>query len=259
MNSTTPIIGLNCDTFREKNGDITGVRQVYWEAVERAGGIPLLIPHLTDRQALQRILALVDGVLLVGGDDISPERLAQACGAPVVASPSSTLMPELREKSDFLLIELLLELGGLRPAASVARTLPVLGICLANQEVAVVHGGSLHQHLPEDLPGVMHVFDSPHGQAARHAVRVAPGSLLARIWGGAAEMGVNSAHHQGVKSAGSGPRAVAWAPDGLIEALELLDHPFFLTVQWHPERLPDEPMQRKLFSALVHAAANPVC
>src|SRR5258706_14611866 len=107
MSDGAPIIGLNCDTFHDASGAITGIRDGYWEAIERAGGIPLLIPHLTERAALERILEVVDGIVLVGGDDISAVRLSKLCGREVPASPHSTAMTERREQSDFLLLELL--------------------------------------------------------------------------------------------------------------------------------------------------------
>src|SRR5262245_53202707 len=126
--TSTPIIGLNCDIFDDERGSITGVRQAYWQSIERAGGIPVLIPHLTNRAAMEQVLQWVDGIVLVGGDDISAARLSRLLGQPITQSAHSDVMPELREQSDFLLLELLLERGG-------SSNKPTLGICLANQEV----------------------------------------------------------------------------------------------------------------------------
>src|SRR5687768_7500188 len=92
-----PIIGLNCDGFSDANGVITGLRESYWQAIERAGGIPLMIPHLTERAALEQVLELMDGVVLVGGDDLSARKLSELSGREIAASPHNTTMPELRQ------------------------------------------------------------------------------------------------------------------------------------------------------------------
>jgi putative glutamine amidotransferase len=135
------------------------------------------------------------------------------------------------------------------------RRLPILAICRGLQVLNVALGGSLYQDVGTD-PGteIMHTQEAPRDQPT-HKVVVEPGSRLAETLG-ADEIEVNSMHHQAVKALGAGLRPVAWAPDQIVEGLELSDRSrFVLGVQWHPEELisHSEPA-RRLFTALVNTA-----
>ena len=205
------------------------------DAVALAGGLPVPVP-CADPALAGEYLALADGLLVAGGPfDIPPERYGEArrpsCGP---ARPERTAFEEALAE------------------AALAAGKPVLGICGGMQLLAVLRGGTLFQHLPED-PGVSHEQPPPK-DVPSHAVEPAPGSLLARLAGSESLM-VNSTHHQAVRDPGRGVRVTGRAPDGVVEAVEIEGHPFALGVQWHPETLAArDPRQRAILRGLVEAA-----
>lgn len=237
-----PIIGINADIFTDASGEITGVRSSYWQSIERAGGIPLLFPPLAEKDALRRLLDRVDGMLMTGGDDLNSARW----GEPL--SPTVIPLDARREEADFFLMEQLLQ-----------RRTPTLAICLACQQLNVLGGGSLYQDLPTEGPAGVLRHSTPAGETGptEHALRIEPGSALAQLWDGETDGWVNSVHHQGINRLGTLAQPIAWAPDGIVEALHVPQQPFFLAVQWHPERMAGDPRQERLFGALVqHAEAG---
>lgn len=176
------------------------------------------------------LLDAVDGLLLPGGDDLPPPR-------PLPAAAELDLVPVEQLAFDRALL-----------AGALERGLPVLGICYGMQLLALASGGELHYHLPTDLPGAgQHRLP----EQGRHPLRVAGGSRLAGLIGERPEP-VNSRHHQGVATLGKGFAACAWAEDGVVEAMERTGASFCLGVQWHPEKLSDEP-SRRLFGGFVAA------
>jgi putative glutamine amidotransferase len=136
------------------------------------------------------------------------------------------------------------------------RSMPILAICRGAQMLAVALGGGLLQHLPHDVgSGVVHRSSRTNGaNGARHTVSVEPGSLLAGAMGLDGKTEVNSFHHQAVHELGGSLRAVAWAPDGVIEAVEAPAREFVVGVQWHAEGIIDRPEQAALLDAFVGAA-----
>jgi len=178
------------------------------------------------------------GLLLTGGGDIDPALFGEA--------PHPTLY-EVAPTRDAL------ETAAVRLALE--RRLPILAICRGIQILNVALGGTLHQDVGTD-PGteLRHSQQAPRDQPS-HKVQVAPGSRLAEVLG-TDEVEVNSMHHQAVRAPGRGLVAVAWAPDQIIEGVELDDRErFVLAVQWHPEELVSHSAPaRRLFSALVDAA-----
>jgi putative glutamine amidotransferase len=209
----------------------------YVDQVTEAGGVPVLLPPVP---GVASALGRLDGLILTGGGDVDP------AGYGAQADPRTSRVQPDRDQAE---LELL--------AAALADGLPVLGICRGMQVLNVARGGTLCQHLPDDAG-----HRPAPGTFGSHQVQVAPGSRLAsllRPGGGppAGEPGltldVATAHHQGIDRLGDGLVPVAWAQDGLIEAVELAGpHPFALGVQWHPEAGQDG----RLVSALVAAAAN---
>ena len=201
----------------------------YARAVEQAGGAPLYLPLQADAETLA---AGIGGLLLPGGDDFPPET-------PYPEGVRFDPVPAAQLAFDRRLL-----------AAALARGLPVLAICYGMQLLALHHGGSLHYHIPSDVPEAgPHRLPEPDG---RHVVRIAPGSHLATALGVAEDM-VNSLHHQGVAEPGAGLRACARSKDGLIEAIERAEPPFCVGVQWHPEKMRG-PHRERLFRAFVAAA-----
>ena len=132
--------------------------------------------------------------------------------------------------------------------------LPLLCICRGMQVLNVVCGGTLHVHVPQRF-GDRVPHRLPPRLASRHAVRLEPSSRVGRMLG-ATQTEVCSWHHQAIDRLGDGLRPVAWAEDGVIEAVEHTEHPWCIGVQWHPEMQLDEAPQRGLFAALVAAATG---
>ncbi len=230
-----PIIGLNCDLCRViRLGDAVVIGLPYVRAVTLAGGVPVVIPPQADPAALAAALARLDGLVLIGGSDLPPQWYGQK------RHPRTRPADRRRLAGDRLLVELALEGGR-----------PLLTICLGTQLLNVALGGDLIQDIPSLVPGALR--HAP--RETFHPARVAPGSRLAAILG-REELEVNSSHHQALGRLGEGLRAVAWAPDGIVEAVEGLGERFLLGLQWHPERLVERPEHLALFRALVQAAGG---
>jgi len=208
----------------------------YLEAVEGAGGIPVILAPLPARR-LEAIIDRLDGVCLSGGPDIEP--------ATYGADAHPELGPTEPEVDLF-------ELGLARAARR--RGLPILAICRGMQVLNVARGGTLMQHLP-DLGGeIAHRQSEPASQPT-HAVALAAGSRLAAL-AESERIEVNSFHHQAIERLGAGLEPVAWADDGVIEGVEAPADPFTLGVQWHAECLVERPEQAALFERLIDVAAR---
>jgi len=207
----------------------------YLNAIELAGGLPVVMPPLPP-DAVEPLLAKLDGVCLSGGPDVQPGAYEE--------SPHPDLGPTWPDLDVF-------ELAVARHAD--ARGLPLLAICRGAQVLNIARGGSLHQHLPDWAgAGIEHRQRVP-GDRPTHGVDVTPDSLLARVLG-QTHVEVNSFHHQAPKRLGRGLRAVAFALDGVIEGIEAPDRPFLLGVQWHAEGIVGRREQLQLFSEFVDAA-----
>lgn len=205
----------------------------YARAVELAGGLPVLLPYRTDLSLIGQYLDLVNGVLLSGGNDLNPKSWGEEY------HPKTVPVDPLREKFEMALI-----------AEIERRRTPVLGVCLGSQVMNVYRGGSLHQFLP-DLPreGALE-HRKVNDVVLRHDVTVEPDTLLGRTLG-KRQVSVNTYHKQSVNRLGRGLRVIATAPDGVVEGFEDASFPLFAAVQWHPERIVDEPEHLSLFKLLV--------
>jgi gamma-glutamyl-gamma-aminobutyrate hydrolase PuuD len=197
------------------------VPRAYVRAVERAGGLPILLP-LVDPADVPELLGAVDGVVVAGGGDVDPARY----GAE--PHPETSGVDPARDAFDAALWSHLLETG-----------VPVLGICRAVQLLNVVLGGTLHQHVPE------------HRLLSTGAHPVELHGRLAELVGPAAD--VNSLHHQAIDRVGDGVRVTGRATDGGVEGIEVAH---VLGVQWHPELLRHRPEQLALFADLVSRAGS---
>jgi putative glutamine amidotransferase len=234
-----PLIGITTSVTVDKVPERAYVNGTYIRAVQAAGGIPLLLtPHFTP-EVQAALWQRLDGLVLTGGGDIAPARFGEA-PHPAVADVSPA-----RDE---------LEIGLTQRA--VADDVPLFAICRGVQVLNVALGGTLVQDLPSEWPNAL-----PHSQKAprhepSHAVKVmGEGTRLGRVLG-ALEIEVNSMHHQAIKRLGKGLREVAWAPDGVIEGVEMPgEERFVLGVQWHPEELVGhDQAARNLFAAIVDAA-----
>jgi putative glutamine amidotransferase len=236
----TPIIGVTTSSERTAKGvDRAFVNATYIRAVERAGGVPLLLTPYHSPAALARLS--IDGLLLTGGGDIDPARWGEA------PHPKTDLVSAERDE---------LELEGVTRRA-IDTGLPLLAICRGLQVLNVALRGTLHQHVPDVFgDDVSHSQDGARSYAS-HDVTIEPGTLLADL-SRTERLRVNSFHHQAIKDLGDGLKPVAWAEDKVIEAVELPGaRGFVLAVQWHPEELvEDDPAALRLFEALVDAASH---
>lgn len=236
-----PIIGITCTEIQAEQGESLprqGQSRSYLQAVIRARAAPLLIPFLDDRDLLRSLYERLDGLLLSGGGDIDPARYGQArherCGRAI---------PE-RDETELLLARWALEDGK-----------PLLAICRGIQVLNVALGGNLYQDIEAQVPGGgKHDWYPGYPRDHRpHTVTLAPHSRLAGILG-ATFLSVNSFHHQAVREPAAGLSVVAYAPDGIIEGLEVEGHPFAIGVQWHPEEMAaDDEQAQRLFDALAQA------
>jgi len=196
----------------------------YVRAVERAGGRAVLVPP--DEDGIEEVLDALDGLVFSGGNDLAPDSYGAA------ADPATNGTNPARDRGELALL-----------TAALERDLPVLAICRGVEVLNVARGGDLVQHLPDVVGHEEH--RAVVGEFSEHAVRVDPSSRLGEVRGT-----VRSHHHQGLGRIGAGLREVAWAEDGIVEALEDPDKPFVVGVLWHPEAGDDQ----RLFDRLVEAA-----
>lgn len=231
------IIGISLDI--EHNGGYAklpwyALRQNYCDIVAQAGGIPVLLghyPHLVADYA-----ALIDGLLIPGGDfDIDPRLF----GAEVVHD--TVKIKPGRTNFEFSIAQKMLE-----------QKKPILGICGGMQVLNVILGGTLIQHIPDEVPhSIQH--QQPHPHQAAHTITIEEGSLLHDITGELCAP-VNTSHHQAVKVVAPPLKASSWAEDGVIESIESRDKSqFILGVQWHPEFLVSA-ADTKIIQAFLQAA-----
>ena len=198
-----------------------------------------------DDAQLLELLSFTNGILIVGGHDIDSEYYGEENTKHVQN------IDRERDRVELALVRL-----------AVKHRVPLFGICRGMQAMNVALGGSLYQDVLTEMPGALRHDnhkddltgnDLPHSLRV-HDVSIKDNTLLAKLIG-KEKISVNSLHHQGVKTPGKGLVASAIASDGLIEAIELPDHPFALGVEWHPEELTDKPSQ-KIFQGFIEAASK---
>ena len=232
-----PVIGITLDA--EPPGGYSkfpwlALRENYAHAVVAAGGLPVMLPH--EPSQVDAYLRLIDGLIISGGAfDVDPALFGAADRHPSVTT-----------KDGRTAFELAVTRGAL------ALDMPILGICGGQQLLHVVLGGSLIQHIPDDVAGALaHEQPNPRDEPG-HTVTIVAGTRLHDIVG-TGELAVNSAHHQAVKDVPDGVRVNAVAPDGVIEGIEVPARRFCLGVQWHPE-FSITSGDRAIFAAFVDAA-----
>lgn len=227
-----PIIGLV--PMVDPAQDHYGMTPAYCRALESAGALPLMLPLLTNAADAAQLATLCDGILFTGGPDVAPARYGEQtlpeCGQ---------IIPE-RDEMEALLFQ-----------AALAADKPVLGICRGIQAINVALGGTLWQDLPSQHPSsIQHSQPKPYDQPC-HTVSVLPDTPLAGLLG-EKEVEVTSRHHQAIKDLAAPLKAMAYSPDGLVEAVWMPEKPFVWGVQWHPESIyATSAASQKLFAAFV--------
>jgi len=238
LSVSKPLVGIT--SYRQDattgvwSGEFAQVPSEYLRGIEQSGAIAVLVhPQPLDSEGASRIVAGLDGLMLCGGRDIDPTRYG------AIAKDTTETPDQLRDETEHLLLGAALQAG-----------VPIFGICRGAQMLNVHRGGTLHQHVP-DVVGDNR-YQRGNAEFTMMPVSIHPDTLLADIYGG--EPVVDNAamyHHQAIDQVGAGLVVSATSPDGLIEAIELVDYPFGLAVQWHPERTLED---LRLFEAFIHAA-----
>lgn len=216
-----PIIGImahpTLNEYRGNKATIHSCGENYLFSVEAAGGIPLILPIFDDPEALDRYTAMCDAYIVPGGIDVNPISYGEQ---------PHPLLEATRLDYDEYQLHLIKRM--LRTEK------PMLAICRGIQIMNVAFGGTLYQDVSLHGPDTMrHSQREIMPGGISHKVIIEEGSILQRLYGN--ELWTNSYHHQAIKDLGEGLRVTARAEDGIIEAVEAVDHPYMHAVQWHPE------------------------
>ncbi|RMF80997.1 MAG: gamma-glutamyl-gamma-aminobutyrate hydrolase family protein [Planctomycetota bacterium] len=239
-----PLIGISSN-FDANQDDPPRERQTllaaYVDAVQRAGGLPvaLPVPRTYDESWIDDLLARIDGLILSGGNDLDAARFGETM------HPKAKPLHPRREPFEIDLFR-----------AADRRRLPMFCVCLGHQVAHVARGGGIIQHIESGPDAAVAHYQSGDADVL-HGVSITPGSHLAELVG-AETIEVASRHHQVVdpRRLGAGLRTVATSADGHVEASEDFDGRWLLTVQWHPEALPESSAHQACFAALIETAAH---
>lgn len=230
-----PLIGITLDW--QETGSFSKrphycLRQGYFDAVYACGGLPIALPLQTEGH--DEYLDIIQGIIIPGGDYPSPGWWY---------GKHDDVAPHPRAVADIAIIR-----------RALARNMPLLGICAGMQTLAVATGGHLHWNIKEALKAKGH-RDIPAEKTA-HAISLKGGTLLDKLAGHQPTLQVNSHHNEGVASVGPGVVISGTAEDGVIEAIEVPAHPYAIGVQWHPEFLLENGLDKPLFEGLVAASCK---
>jgi putative glutamine amidotransferase len=233
-----PIIGIT--TFNEVKPKKTYnlVSNNYVASVQKAGGVPVLIPITSSREDIEAYAEILDGIIFSGGEDVSPMNYNENPLSQV------TMISEERDCHELRLFEEVYK-----------RSVPILGICRGIQLINVALGGTLYQDIPSQISGSLgHLPIETPVHNLYHTVKIEKNTKLFEIFE-EETLKVNSFHHQAVRKLGQDLKVTALSKDGIIEAVEGLSERFLVAVQWHPEDLTaHHPEFLKLFNALVDSA-----
>jgi putative glutamine amidotransferase len=235
-----PLIGLNADYRTAKDGAsaYSWLCAGYYDCLSKAGAVPIILPPLTDRTDMNRVLDLLDGMVFIGGADLDPRR-----GGWMMHSSVRT-MDRRREEFDRTLMKLV-----------ASRRMPVYGIGVGMQLLNVTMGGNLLLHIPEDLPKALPHYD-PTDPYHRHPLVVKRGSLMDRVYG-EGEIRVNSMHHMAIDEVAPGFAVTARCPDGVVEAIESTREDWFaIGTQFHPEAPSATALDFRIFEEFVEGVVR---
>ncbi len=225
-NTARPLIAITSDLMIRNDRPTAFLTTTYAESVLEAGGLPVVLPPMSpDPEIITALISRFDAFILSGGDDPQTESF----GTPSHPAITPVLTPRLEFES-----ELLVQLNN-------APEIPVLGICLGMQMLALTSSGTLNQHLPDT-----HDSHASHWEHAHEINSSIPSLASGQVW---------SKHRQAVSDPGT-MQVVATASDGVIEAIRNPEAKFCLGVQWHPERTESDPLGQDLFRQLVSAAGG---
>ena len=232
-----PLIGLNAE-YRASRKDSPAYCYItagYFNALIKAGAIPIIIPPLDDAEDITRVLDRLEGVVLVGGGDLDPRLDGY------MVHPSMRLLDSRRETFDRKLMNIIAR-----------RRMPVLGIGSGMQLLNVSQGGTLFYHLPEDMPKALPHLDTMDPNH-RHALTVEIGSLMGRVYG-EGEIRVNSMHHMSIDDVAAGFAVTARCPDGVVEAIESTQDDWIaFGTQFHPEGESASALDLRIFEEFIAA------
>ncbi len=230
-----PIIGITSFFEKESSGKLSAVSYDYVKAIKAAEGIPIVIPIITEEELLDGYISIIDGLLLSGGEDLSPLLY----GENPIDKVNSTCCD--RDKWEMALFE-----------KAYKKQIPILGICRGMQLINVALGGTLYQDINKQVENSLghcpkeSIADQPY-----HRVKIDEGSKLYNIFG-KKDIEVNSFHHQSLKDIGKGLKATAYSHDGIVEGVESLERDLLMGVQWHPEKLTERyPIFLNIFKAFI--------
>ena len=240
------LISPSVETKGHEFGDTSiSLSETYQQAVLTAGGVPLALPCLPGRELIKECVARCDGILFTGGDDVDPRLYAKRL--PRKLARTVTVADGGRDLRELILVD-----------EAFRQRKPVFGICRGIQIINVALGGTLVVDIRHEIPGALRHQQMAKKSQIVHQARLTGDSMLARITR-KQNLGVNSTHHQAVGRVAEPLRVTAQSDDGVVEALELKADaahllPYFMTVQFHPERLaPRYPEHQALFDSFVRA------
>jgi putative glutamine amidotransferase len=230
-----PLIGVNSDyrAAKKDQAAFTFLASRYHEAIEKAGGIPVVVPVLENEDDAEAVLERLDGFVMIGGADLDP------INDGFMRHPSVRPLDARRERFDRKLVRSIAQ-----------RRLPLLAIGTGMQLLNVSQGGNLHLHIAEDVPTALPHKDTQDPNH-RHALEVTPDSLMERVYGDG-EIRVNSTHHMAVDEVAPGFAVTARCPDGIVEAIEHKGEQWLAVgVQFHPEAESASALDQRIFDEFI--------
>ncbi len=234
-----PLIGLTPAYYEHKEMDRSILGKSYTDSIQKAGGLPVLIPPIIDKSDLVQLIQRLDGIVLTGGDDLNPEYYGEVA-QPLTPKP----FHPRRGKHDQQVFEIVWE-----------QKIPTLAICLGMQEVNVFLGGSLYQDIPAQMENAQ-IHKIGDWFEARHDISVKRDSFLYQI-SEQTQVNTNSAHHQAIKQVADELVVMGSTTDRIIEVLEPEDRSIpLLAVQWHPESETNDAVGIELFKWLIAKASS---